>query len=156
MEGKIQPIKPVTVFDAANVAQAFYHMQTGQHMGKVVVKIPEDLEDLPVSSSPRLSLPLDGSYLLVGGLGGLGRAVATWMVEKGARHLVFFSRSAGTSEESQAFMKELKSQNCRVTAITGSVDNLYDTRRAVAACQSPIKGVIQMSMILRVSWSSNF
>jgi len=31
----------------------------------------------------------DASYLLVGDLGGIGRAVASWMVEKGARHLVF-------------------------------------------------------------------
>ncbi|MHB1132627.1 MAG: type I polyketide synthase [Chloroflexota bacterium] len=35
----------------------------------------------------------DGSYLITGGLGGLGVKLARWMVEQGARHLVLLGRS---------------------------------------------------------------
>ncbi|KAJ5808325.1 hypothetical protein N7474_009594 [Penicillium riverlandense] len=149
-QGKIQPIRPVTVFDAANIEQAFWHMQTGQHMGKVVVKMPEKALALPSSYVYNsFSLPSNASFLLVGGLGGLGRAVATWMVEKGARHFVFLSRSAGLSAEDAAFIKELEFQNCTAVAVAGDVANLADVIRAVSACKNRIEGVIQMSMVLK-------
>jgi len=35
----------------------------------------------------------DGSYLLTGGLGGIGLAAARWMVEQGARHLILMGRT---------------------------------------------------------------
>ncbi|OBT45611.1 Type I Iterative Polyketide synthase (PKS) [Pseudogymnoascus sp. WSF 3629] len=36
---------------------------------------------------------IDASYLLVGGLGGLGRAIARWMMQHGAKNIIFLSRS---------------------------------------------------------------
>jgi D-arabinose 1-dehydrogenase-like Zn-dependent alcohol dehydrogenase len=150
-QGKIKPIRPITIFDARNIEQAFWHMQTGRHMGKIVVKMPEDSSLLPVCNSPTFfSLPSDGSILVVGGLGGLGRTVATWLVEKGARDLVFLSRSAGRNPQSMLFLKELESQGCSVASISGSVTSLDDVNRAVLACKKRISGVVQMSMVLRV------
>ena len=39
------------------------------------------------------ALSADASYLLTGGLGGVGCALARWMVEQGARHLIIASRN---------------------------------------------------------------
>lgn len=39
------------------------------------------------------------SYLLVGGLGGLGRSIAMWMVENWAKHLIFLSRGGGKKQK---------------------------------------------------------
>lgn len=151
--GKLKPIKPVTLFDAIDIHKAFGYMQTGKHMGKVLVKMPDGTSHIPASrnTSSLFSLASDVSYLLVGGLGGLGRAVATWMVEKGARNIVFLSRSAGKNSSSLSFIKELQSQGCSVTAVSGSVDNMQDVQRAVLACNGRIRGVLQMSMVIRVS-----
>lgn len=33
-------------------------------------------------------------YLFVGGLGGVGRAIALWMIEQGARYVLVVSRNA--------------------------------------------------------------
>lgn len=154
-QGKIKPIRPLTVFDAVDISQAFRFMQTGKHMGKIVVKMPDDSSELHVSpSSTFISLPSDASILIVGGLGGLGRTVTTWLVEKGARDLVFLSRSGGTSPGSQSFLEELRSQNCSVAAIMGDVANMEDVKRAVTACKRRIAGVIHMPMILKVGRSS--
>ncbi|KAJ5653747.1 hypothetical protein N7490_000750, partial [Penicillium lividum] len=153
---KIKPIRPITIFDARVIEQAFWHMQTGRHMGKIVVKMPDDSSVLRVCDrSTFFSLPSDGSIIIIGGLGGLGRTVATWLVEKGARDLVFLGRSAGRSPESILFLKELESQGCSVTAISGSVAMMEDVNRAVLACKMRISGVVQMSMVLRDQLFSN-
>ncbi|KAG4273107.1 acetyltransferase [Fusarium proliferatum] len=149
----IQPIKPVKVFDASDAEEAFRYMQKGVHLGKIVVSMPPQSSTLlPVSPRPlQVKLNAEASYLLVGGLGGLGRAAATWMVERGARYLIFFSRSAGLSVRDKTFFRELASQGCTAQAVRGDVLSLPDVERSVASAPAgkPIRGVLQMSMVLR-------
>lgn len=125
-------------------------MQQGVHLGKIVVSMNTE-------SGPRLDaklrkqpIHLDGSgaYLLVGGLGGLGRSISRWMVQRGARHLIFLSRSAGTSERHRDLHKELESLGCAVTFVQGSVTSVDDVNAAVARADGSLKGVLQMSMVL--------
>jgi NADP-dependent 3-hydroxy acid dehydrogenase YdfG len=126
-------------------------MQKGQHIGKIVVSI--DVEEVKATvvtpTTTDVSFKNDAAYLLVGGLGGLGRAVANWMIEHGARNLVFLGRRAGQSAQDQSFFTELRSQGCAVTAVQGSISNPSDVERAVAAAPVPLKGVMNMSMVLR-------
>lgn len=151
-QGFIKPIEPMKVFDGANIEDSFRYMQKGQHIGKIVVKIPESESTavLPVTGKAQpLNLNGEGAYLLVGGLGGLGRAISNWMVECGARHIIYLSRSAGKSEEDQHFFRELESQGCAVQAVAGDVTKLEDVQSAVANAIKPIIGVLQLSMVLR-------
>src|SRR5271168_890717 len=100
---------PMTVFQGSKVEEAFRYMQKGQHIGKLVLSIDQKNDPLPIAATaPVLRLRHDKSYLLVGGLGGLGRAISTWLVEHGARNLVYLSRSAGMSDEDQDFIRELQ------------------------------------------------
>lgn len=91
---------------------------------------------------------------MIGGLGGLGKIVALWMVENGARDFVFLSRSGGKSAEDQHFKRDMENAGCRVVIVAGSVVEKDDVETAVAAALSPIAGVIQMSMVLKVSFAS--
>ncbi|KAJ5918606.1 Fum1p [Penicillium verhagenii] len=146
---KIKPIRPVRSFPANQTTDAFRFMQQGVHMGKIVIDIPENIQDLDLSQSvPVTSFSSQVSYLLVGGLGGMGRAISTWMVENGARYLVFLSRSAGETEDDQAFTRELETQGCHVTVVRGSVVELSDVQNAVASCIKPLGGVMQLSVKL--------
>ncbi|PKY01888.1 KR-domain-containing protein [Aspergillus campestris IBT 28561] len=148
--GLIKPIEPKTIFEAHEVEVAFRYMQTGEHMGKILIRFPEDPGRLPLSrGEDRLSLSPEVSYLLIGGLGGLGQAVSRWMVECGARSLVFLSRSAGQSAEIDVFRRELKAMGCSITAVPGDVADPDDVRRALDACPQPVAGVIQMAMVLK-------
>jgi len=128
-------------------------MQKGQHIGKIVVKMPKESNDLPANAvAHTLSVKPDASYLLIGGLGGLGRAVSTWLVECGATHLIYLSPSAGNFDD-ETFLQELSSQGCTSQAFAGSVSRLADVQNAVDKAVKPIRGVIQLSMVLRVSIS---
>ncbi|GAB7347261.1 hypothetical protein MBLNU459_g3352t2 [Dothideomycetes sp. NU459] len=130
-KGHIKPIKPTTIFDASSIEDAFRHMQQGHHLGKIVISMRgEDgsvkVDTPPVKTSKRLELNNSASYLLVGGLGGLGRAVSRYLVEHNARHLVFLSRSAGTGLGDHEFFRELESMGCEVKSVKGSVTSKED------------------------------
>ena len=100
--------------------------------------------------TPDISFDSEAAYILTGGFGGLGRSVATWLVERGARALVFISRSAGSNPDNHRFSLELGSLGCSVFTVTGEIENMEDVRRAVAAPSRAIKGVIHLAGILRV------
>lgn len=126
-------------------------MQKGSHIGKIVIDMPENPSSLgAVPRKTELSLKSHVSYLLVGGLGGLGQAVSTWMVEHGARNLVYLSRSAGRSVDDQSFFEELRSMGCSVQVFAGDVSVLEDVVKAIQGARLPVAGIIQMSMVLRV------
>jgi hypothetical protein len=150
--GSIKPINPVKYFEADDIVSAFRYMQAGTHLGKIVVHMPNNPDSLPspvVKSLP--SFRSDASYLLVGGLGGIGRSVSTWMVEQGAKELVLLSRTAGQSDKDQAFIRELEMQGCHVILMVGNVTNKDDVNKAVDKCTRPLAGVLQMAVDLKVS-----
>lgn len=151
-KGAIKPIVPVKHFEAGDIVEAFRYMQKGQHIGKIVVSMPKDPSKLQTAAKPQaVKFKSDRAYLLVGGLGGLGKSVSNWMVENGARHIMYLSRSAGDSEQDRRFIREIESQGCEVQAIKGSVTSLQDVYRAVEQAAMPIAGVFLMTMVLRVS-----
>lgn len=43
-------------------------------------------------------LRADATYIVVGGTSGIGLDIASWMPQKGARHLVLVSRSGAATE----------------------------------------------------------
>lgn len=120
-------------------------------MGKIVIRMPADSQELFATAAPKeLVLRPDASYLMVGGLGGLGQAVSTWMAEHGAKNLIYLSRSASTTEQDKAFIQELEGYGCGVQMFTGSVSVLADVEKVVENAAKPIAGVMQMSMVLGV------
>lgn len=150
VQGHIKPVHPMTVFDATEVEDAFRYMQQGTHVGKIVVRFPQREETLSwTPATPKPSFCGDRSYLLVGGMGGLGRAIAMWMATYGAKHIIFLSRSAGKGDDDPAFIEELKLMGCKVQAFSGDVSDENLVNRIVATAPMPIAGVMQMAMILR-------
>lgn len=145
------PIRPLLTYEAGHASEAFQTLQNGYHIGKVVLKMPQDDSSVfDVRPTSLLGLDPGGSYLLAGGLGGLGRSIATWMVEHGARSLVFLSRNAGLNESDQIFFQELVSMGCAVSAAAGMTHKMEDVKKAISSAPNPIKGVIQLAMVLRV------
>ncbi|PGH03116.1 hypothetical protein AJ79_07443 [Helicocarpus griseus UAMH5409] len=146
----IRGIKPIHMFEAKHPDEAFRLMQRGKHIGKVAIRMPENTEDLKLAPSRSMLEPLgEGAYLIVGGLGGIGRPIANWLVENGARHLVFLSRSAGRSQEDKAFFDELRAQCAEVTAIAGDVSKLCDVQKIAKLSPKPIAGIIHLAMVLQ-------
>ncbi|KAI0900051.1 fatty acid synthase S-acetyltransferase [Annulohypoxylon nitens] len=153
-KGLTTSIQPVKTFSAGEAADAFRYMQKGQHIGRVGISIRSSSDDHDIhfetTKRPRpLNFKKSASYLLVGGLGGLGRAISAWMVDHEAGELIYLSRSAGEGQGDALFVNELKSMNCGVKLVKGDVTNLEDVAKAISSASHPLKGIIQMSMVLR-------
>jgi NAD(P)-dependent dehydrogenase (short-subunit alcohol dehydrogenase family) len=153
-QGYICPVRVDKVFTAGEVQSSFRHMQQALHIGKLVVDIRDakgslQLGDANVTTKSPIKFHASASYLLIGGLGGLGRSVSVWMAQHGARNLTFLSRSAGNGIRDQDFVREMESMGCTIQLVKGSVTNPLDVARAIDGAVAPLKGIMQMSMILR-------
>jgi len=153
--GHIKPIRPIKAFDASSIEAAFRYMQKGQHMGKIVISMRDEDGTVEVDTSAlakrlkKLELDSSASYLLIGGFGGLGHSVARHLVEHNARRLIFLSRKGGERPEDVDLVRELESMGCEVGIVKGSVVSADDVARAVKLAGPALKGILQLSMVLR-------
>ncbi|KAK5991432.1 Highly reducing polyketide synthase FUM1 [Cladobotryum mycophilum] len=137
--GSIQPI-PYEDYPAIQLEQGFRNLQQGAHIGKTVFTMPKDLTELKSTVLVnQLAFDPDGSYLLTGGLGGVGKSIVRWMIERGARNFIFLSPTA-SSNNHKDFIRELESLKCHSIRISGMAQELSDVKKCLAAARSVIKG----------------
>ncbi|KAJ4422361.1 Type I Iterative PKS [Gnomoniopsis sp. IMI 355080] len=101
---------------------------------------------------PDCQLQSNATYILAGGLGGLGRNIATFLVDLGARHICFLSRSPTASGDVEIFLQELRQRQVSVSAYECDISDMRSLRATIQQCrkeQPPIKGIIQCAMVLR-------
>ncbi|OBT54633.1 Type I Iterative Polyketide synthase (PKS) [Pseudogymnoascus sp. 24MN13] len=150
----IVPVDPITVYPVSELERTYRLMQVGKHMGKIVIAMnPEDI--VPVlPKTPSVKLRPDSSYLVVGGLGGIGRSVCHWMVSHGAKNIVVISRSASSQEKAAPFLAEIGKNGCKVKVTACDITDEYQLAEVLKACSfemPPICGVIQAAMVLEDS-----
>lgn len=94
----------------------------------------------------------DRSYVLIGGLGGLGKCAAVWLAERGAGSIIFMSRSASPIGESESqLVQELNALGSQVQIITGDVADEAAVKSLVANAAKPVAGVLHLALVLKVS-----
>ncbi|AUX31976.1 MULTISPECIES: type I polyketide synthase [Sorangium] len=96
------------------------------------------------------ALRRDASYLITGGLGGLGLQVARWMTERGARNLVLVGRRSPPDGARRA-LQELEAKGARVLVAQADVGRPEDVARVLsemAAGMPPLGGVVHAAGVL--------
>ena len=115
-------------------------------------------------SNPNLPLCFreDSTYLITGGLGGLGLLMADWMVEKGARHLVLLARRA-PHDEAQNRLTSLEQAGAQVVVEIADVsdrDAMEQVFARLSQSAYPLAGIMHAAGLLsdgvlqNQSWSS--
>jgi amino acid adenylation domain-containing protein len=91
-----------------------------------------------------------GSYLITGGLGGIGLRVAKWMVEKGAGCIVLAGRRGAVSDDAQSVIRDLKNTDTEIKVIKADVSKEKDVKEMLALClkYAPLRGIIHAAGIL--------
>jgi acyl transferase domain-containing protein/7-keto-8-aminopelargonate synthetase-like enzyme len=134
--GSARPL-PLTVYPIDNAAEAYRFMQQTRHIGKVVLTLNDS------------SVRADASYLVTGGLGGLGLKVAESFVAAGARHIVLAGRS-GAGEAAKRAIEEMRLLGASVEVIRGDVALPDDAAAMIALCQreAPLRGIVHAAGVL--------
>jgi acyl transferase domain-containing protein/SAM-dependent methyltransferase/acyl carrier protein/NADP-dependent 3-hydroxy acid dehydrogenase YdfG len=103
---------------------------------------PEASRELPVRS--------DATYLITGGLGGLGLETARWLVRRGARHLALCGRSAPDAE-ARAALEALRSHGAELRVFATDVARAPEVKRmldAIAAGMPALRGIFHAAGVL--------
>ncbi|MBI5394834.1 MAG: type I polyketide synthase [Verrucomicrobia bacterium] len=141
---------PVRAFPITELVEAFRHLSKAQHIGKVVIS--NDVPEVPVTF-PHEKPPVreDATYLVTGGLGGFGRAIAGWVADRGARHVVLVSRSGPASPAAQETVTALAAKGCTAHVWAADVGDAAQVRQVVARVASelpPLRGIVHAAMVL--------
>ncbi len=90
------------------------------------------------------------TYLITGGLRGLGLSVAQELAERGARHLLLIGRSQPSAEARNA-LENLAKQGVTVTTAQADVTKVADLTKALSQIEDrfPLKGVVHSAGVLR-------
>ncbi|KAL9085033.1 MAG: hypothetical protein Q9165_007774 [Trypethelium subeluteriae] len=151
-EGTVGLIRPTTVYKYSEMEKAFRLMQQGKHMGKLVLKVdPEDLVPVIPRNPHPLTLDTNATYVLVGGLGGIGRALAEYLAKNGAKHIAFISRSGDAKPEAKKTLADLEKLGVQPVAFACDITDYESLRTVVQQITSeypPIKGLVQGAMVL--------
>ncbi|MBX3611472.1 MAG: SDR family NAD(P)-dependent oxidoreductase [Hydrogenophaga sp.] len=117
-------------------------------------------EGIP-STAGQVRIDAGSSYLITGGLRGLGLRVAEWMVEQGARHLILMGRQV-PDQRASTVLDRLQARGVKVLAVQGDVSVRADLQRVLAEAAAVMPslvgavhaaGVLDDGVIASLSWS---
>ncbi|KAK5988235.1 Compactin diketide synthase mlcB [Cladobotryum mycophilum] len=156
--GDIKPPSPLHLYPVSQAERAIRFMQSGKNTGRTLITISkEDIVPKFLVYKRSWQFDTDASYLIAGGLGGIGRATIRWMVSKGARNLIIPSRSGASSQDARDLVSELSSKNVHMITPCCDVSSAADLLAMLESCVSmpPIKGCINAAMVLQDSIFDN-
>jgi acyl transferase domain-containing protein/acyl carrier protein len=137
------------VVPVERIDEAFHTMAQARHIGKIAVSFAERSRTQIQVGMPTQVVRPDGTYVITGGLGGIGLTVARWLVAQGAQHLVLIGRRAPDRAAAQV-VADLQEHGTTVVARQADVTD----RAALAAVftsmadMPPIRGVIHAAAVL--------
>ena len=135
--GRLQAL-PQTVFPMAEAVSAYRFLQQTRHIGKVVLSITTRTDS---------QVRPEGTYLITGGLGGLGLAVAHQLIDQGARSIVLAGRRAATPAALD-IIAGLEAQGATVSVMQADVSLEAEVTRLIDACPQPLRGIVHAAGVL--------
>ncbi|NMO19735.1 SDR family NAD(P)-dependent oxidoreductase [Pyxidicoccus fallax] len=115
------------------------------------VRLAQRLQSLAVVPEPGpVPVSPDATYLITGGLGGLGLRCARWLASEGARNLALLGRSA-PSDEARAELHALEAEGIRVRVLQADVGEREALARALSELRAdlpPLRGVLHAAGLL--------
>ncbi|KAI0896065.1 hypothetical protein F4806DRAFT_502417 [Annulohypoxylon nitens] len=150
-QGIIRLVKPLHAFKFSEISEAFRMLQARKHGGKVVLRVVDD-DKVPTTHPKPVEIQLrpGATYIIPGGMGGLGRSLMRWMAAKGARNLVATSRSGAKDPRAQQLLKDLAEIGVKAKAFAADVSSEEQCQEVLQEIARegfpPIRGAIIMAM----------
>lgn len=142
--GRLKPL-PDTVFDWSQMQDAFRYMQQAKHTGKVILQNKVN--------APQFMADANASYLITGGLKGVGLYTAQWLAQQGAKHLVLVGRTA-IEPVNQKKVTALQDTGVNVSCVVADVNDMVTMRQIFSQIRhsgQPLKGIVHSVGVLNDS-----
>ena len=144
------PLPESTHYPLADAATAVRAMSAAEHTGKLVLDVPR-AGQTSVVVPPEQARPFrrDGSYLVTGGLGGIGLFLAEQMAAAGCGRIVLSSRSQPNPKALQA-IEHMRATGTDVQVECGDITEAGTAARLVSAATAtglPLRGVLHAAAV---------
>ncbi|KAB0796701.1 hypothetical protein PPYR_10762 [Photinus pyralis] len=161
--GAVRPL-PSVVFDENQAEEAFRLMASGNHIGKIVLKIRSEEQRKVCMPSPKsinsatvTYMDPKKSYVLVGGLGGFGLELANWLICRGATKVLLNSRSGVTTGYQSMCVRRWRNDGVNIVISKTDATTERGANQLVkeAAQLGPVGGIFNLAAVLRDSMIMN-
>src|SRR5262249_41925736 len=142
-EGRLKPMCG-HVFPISRAEEAFRWMAQAKHIGKIALVMGEEPVQVCSGEPEGVGFRPDGTYLITGGLGGLGLCGAGGMAEQGARNLVLMGRSE-PRESAREVVAAMVDMGMQVRVMRGDVSALQDVQsvmKQIDESMPPLVGIV--------------
>lgn len=143
---------PSTVYGLKDIHKAFKLLSSGGHIGKILIDFQNKKECLIAKSEyEEFNLSAQGFYVITGGTGGIGIALARHFAKKGAKHILLLSPSGNKKKLVQEAVSDLQKKNVDLIALRCDIANFSELQTALVNIQEKwgnLNGVIHASMVL--------
>ncbi len=96
-----------------------------------------------------LVLRPEGTYLITGGLGGLGLSLASFLVDRGARHLVLTSRRGASSNGQSEAVASMTARGATVHVVAADIASATDVDQLLRSLSGPpLRGIVHAAGVL--------
>jgi polyketide synthase 5 len=152
------PMPETTHHPLTEAATAIRAMSNAEHTGKLVLDVPRN-EPTRVAVPPdlvRVYRP-DGSYIITGGLGGLGLFIAEKLAAAGCGRIVLSSRSQ-PSDAAVATIELIRATGADIVVECGDIAERATADRLVAAATNtglPLRGVLHAAAVVEDATLAN-
>ncbi|KAK8115468.1 hypothetical protein PG984_011970 [Apiospora sp. TS-2023a] len=152
-EGVIHCPRPSHTFPMSATEGAFRFLQRGKNRGRVIIRADHDAQvQKHLIKRRRWTFDANATYLVSGGLGGVGRSILRWMASKGAKQLLVPTRSGAASDEAKQVVRELTEQGVTIdtprcdVSVASSLQGMLEDHANTT--MDPVRGCINASMVL--------
>ncbi|CAF1490041.1 unnamed protein product [Adineta steineri] len=172
MQSKLKVIEPTVVHEPSQVIDAYMRCNSGQSMGKTVVRLTNSNQSIYLNNVHHNDLSEDndimfppivchhGTILISGGFGGLGLTMSRWMIEKrGVKRVILMSRRTSAELEQSSnpqygdwlrlkqTINEYQAHGDVVQADVTNFAQVYDPNEKLSRTSYPVRGVIHSAVV---------
>ena len=152
------PLPDITRYPLGDAATAVRAMSAAEQAGKVVLDVPESGRS-SVVVPPEQARPFrqDGSYIVTGGLGGIGLFLAEKMAEGGCGRIVLSSRSEPNPKGLET-IELIRAMGTDITIECGDITEVDTAARLVSAATAtglPLRGVLHAAAVFENAMLDN-
>lgn len=152
---KLSPVSPVTEYSISDLVPALRLLQSGKHVGKVVVTNNADAKvAVRAPRTGKAAITANATYLITGGTGGLGRSLARWFIDQGARNIILVSRSGGTkTDELNALLNYAAGHGAKISisrcdaSVRSSIELVLDS--AYSRGFPEVRGIVHAAAVFK-------